>query len=91
MNKLERDLDEIQEMPCMEGDVTDGSVDYYDFNWGEEVLIDEGKICCGCQGAKQAYEGCAECCSTCPDPDTDPCVPVMPAQEDDPEYEMVKP
>ena len=31
-------------------DVTDGSVDYYDFDWGEAVEVDEATIFAGCAG-----------------------------------------
>lgn len=75
-----------------QGDVTDGSVDYYDFDWGEEVLYDLQEIPYGSQG--WPYEGCCtSCCPGCPEPDPepDPCVPEVPEQVDDPIYEIVEP
>ncbi len=80
-----------QEIQCMEGDVTDGSVDYYDFDWGEAVLVEESAICSGCQGARQAYGDCMAGCGACPDPDPEPCIPTLPAQVDDPGYDIVEP
>lgn len=92
MNELER-LEVNQEFPCMGGDVTDGSVDYYDFNWNETVLIDEETSSCGCEQGKKACKTCAQCSQHCTDPapEPDPCIPEMPADIDGPEYEMVEP
>lgn len=65
------------------GDVTDGSVDYFDFNWGEEVAHDEDEMeprriscaefggnSCGC-GGESGGDGCG-CEDNCGGGD-DPC------------------
>ena len=43
-------------------DVTDGSVDYYDFDWGEQVSHREGTIFSGCRTDESDDP-------ICPDPD----------------------
>ena len=72
------------------GDVLDGSVDYYDFNWGEPVIPQEGSIPCGC-GPAQAYTCCKSADPTPDQPTVRPCVPSVPEQTDDPGYETVAP
>ena len=73
---------------CMEGDVMDGSVDYYDFEWGEQVPVDEASIFCGCSGSG-VYAASAPC-PRFPACEPEPCVPVHPAGQDDGDYAMIQ-
>ena len=63
------------------GDVTDGSVDYYDFEWGEAVFYDESTM-------EPALFPCSNSCSdpcsggSSQDP-CDPCPEENPCTEDD--------
>ena len=68
------------------GDVTDGSVDYFDFNWSEQVAHDEAEmepvlfncdqVCNGsCHGGNNGCDGDCDCdcdCGNC-DCDCDDC------------------
>lgn len=85
------------------GDVLDGSVDYYDFDWGQEVAHQEDTIFSGCRQNDTSYSGCGDMppCSgghspgTPVDPDApdDACPPEVRelAQGDDPGYATVEP
>lgn len=90
----------------IEGDVTDGSVDYYDFNWGDEMEYAEWTMRSGCERAR-GFAGGAICpeIGTCgeeeggTDPDDggggipDPaeeCETTLPAQDDQDAYEIVQ-
>lgn len=66
-----------------EGDVTDGSVDYYDFDWGEPVITPEPEPCsCPCRDGQ-----------TLPKPETPVEEPVQPShgteQSKKTDYEIV--
>ena len=73
---------------CMEGDVTDGSVDYYDFEWGEQVPVDEASIFCGCPGS--GVYAVSDPCPRFPACEPEPCVPAKPAGQDDGDYAMIQ-
>ena len=81
---------DLQERPGAYGaDEVDGSVDYYDFEWGEPVTVDEGSISCGCPQS----DGCIGPSGPekpAPEPGS-PCVPHVPEQKDDTGYETVAP
>lgn len=93
----EQQLDiEVDDAPIREeGDVTDGSVDYYDFDWGEAVEVDEATIFAGCAGNSRTYGGCTNACEWQPEPEPEPeptpCEPNEPDQDDDPGYATVDP
>ncbi len=85
-------LDASRQYPYLaQGDVTNGSVDYYDFDWGDEVLYEPEEVSYSCSEGCP-YEGCPGPCGPHrPSPDPDPCVPQVPDQVDDPIYEIVDP
>ena len=84
------------------GDVTDGSVDYFDFNWSEQVAHDEaemepvlfscGQVCSGgCHGGNNGCDGDCDCDCGCDDGDCDggvgsDCADNAPEQTDTGEY-----
>lgn len=79
-------------------DVTDGSVDYYDFEWGEAEEVDEATVFAGCAGRARTYR-CGPPCPpfSCGDDDggggdggDDICEPAPENVEVD-EYETVAP
>lgn len=57
-------------------DVTDGSVENYDFDWGEPVASDAALTSYGCQGGSRLCPwGCQTSCGGCdtePEPEPDP-------------------
>lgn len=76
-------------------DVTDGSVDYYDFDWGEAEEVDEATIFAGCAGnsGTTPYH-CSDPCDNWPSPcypdpcpDPDPCPEPCPCPCPDPDPE----
>ncbi len=85
------------------GDVLDGSVDYYDFDWGGEVAHQEDTIFSGCRQNDTSYSCCGDMppCSGGHSPGVpegpglpgDPCYPEgeLPQQGDDPGYATVEP
>lgn len=84
------------------GDVTDGSVDYFDFNWSEQVAHDEAEmelvlfscdqVCSGgCHGGNNGCDGDCDCDCGCDDGDCDggvgsDCADNAPEQTDTGEY-----
>ncbi|MCI2047635.1 MAG: hypothetical protein LKJ90_07965 [Faecalibacterium sp.] len=58
--------------------VTDGSVDYYDFNWGDPVFHDESEM----------ETNVINCDSTCPTP-TSACGDNTPEQTDEQAYVII--
>lgn len=84
------------------GDVTDGSVDCFDFNWGEQVAHDEAEmepvlfncdqVCNGsCHGGNNGCDGDCDCDCGCDDGDCDggvgsDCADNAPEQTDTGEY-----
>lgn len=85
------------------GDVLDGSVDYYDFDWGQEAAHQEETIFSGCRQNDTSYAGCGQepPCSgghspgtpEGPDVPDDVCPPQVREliQGDDPGYATVEP
>ncbi|HJB67652.1 MAG TPA: hypothetical protein H9770_02285 [Candidatus Fournierella excrementigallinarum] len=53
-------------------DVTNGSVENYDLNWGEPVATPDCRCgeCCGCQNCCSCEDSCT--CTPEPEPDPDP-------------------
>lgn len=89
------------------GDVLDGSVDYYDFDWGQEVAYGEDTIFSGCRPNDTCYDACYDACEELPpcsggqdptvpelpDPPEEGCISGenLPDQQDDPGYATVEP
>ena len=80
----DRPTDDPVPMPDPQsGDVTDGSVDYYDFEWGETVHHVEDEMnrelpCFGCSGCNGGEAPTGECGDN------------QPHQVDENEYEMIE-
>ena len=86
-----------------EGNVTDGSVDYYDFDWGDEVEYAEWTMRSGCERARASFDECSSCAESGgeepaepegPDDGGDPdpaeeCDSGLPIQDDLDAYEIV--
>lgn len=97
-------LDSSAQPPARQpGDVLDGSVDYYDFDWGQETAYGEDTIFSGCRQNDTCYTACGDMppCGGQGDPGTPdpPCLSGegcaagenLPAQQDNPGYETVEP
>lgn len=94
--------DPAAQLPHREpGDVQDGSVEYFDYDWGQPVRVSEDAMFSGCRQGDTSYT-CCEDMPPCegwgpvtPDPPVDPddpCIPEEdPPQGDDPGYEVVTP
>lgn len=81
------------------GDVQDGSVDYYDYDWGDGIAPQEETIFSGCREGDTSYTGCegwemppcsGSPCEPGPEP-PEPCTPEEAPQQDDPGYDTVSP
>ena len=77
-----------------EGNVSDGSVDDYGYDWGDPVLYPKSARSAGCgntrsyAGGSSGSTGDEDCgCSTEPDD----CIENQPAQSDEAAYEIVVP
>lgn len=89
--------------PRQPGDVQDGSVDYYDYDWGDGIAPQEETIFSGCREGDTSYTGCegwelpcsGSPCEPEPEPPEpeppEPCTPEEAPQQDDPGYDTVSP